>query len=335
VTALAPAILGRTRAAILPAMQDAVARLAPRLRGPVQYHLGWIDGDGRPLDGDGGKSVRAGLVLLSTAAAGVDEEVGIPGAVGVELVHNFSLIHDDLMDDDRERRHRPTVWTVFGPAAAIIVGDALAALAVQVLLEQPGDPARRAALALQDATARMIEGQSDDLALEQRSDVSLEACIAMAAGKTGALMSCAASLGAILADAPAKQVAALADFGAHVGLAFQAIDDVLGIWGRPDVTGKPAGNDLRRHKKSIPIVAALQHDDPGELARWLAAPELTDRDVSRAAATIERLGGRTFTEDLASSSLRAAFAALDRADVVAAVAEELEHVARFVVGRDR
>jgi geranylgeranyl diphosphate synthase type I len=332
---LAPAILGRTRTAITPAMQNAVARLAPRLRGPAQYHLGWVDLDGRPLDGDGGKSVRAGLVLLSAAAAGADEDVGIPGAVGVELVHNFSLIHDDLMDDDRERRHRPTVWAAFGPAAAIIVGDALAALAVQVLLEQPGDPARRAALALQDATARMIEGQSDDLEMEQRSDVSLEACIAMAAGKTGALMSCAASIGAILADAPAHQVAALADFGAHLGLAFQAIDDVLGIWGRPDVTGKPAGNDVRRHKKSIPIVAALQQDETGELAELLATPALADGDVAHAATWIERLGGRTFTEDLASSSMRAAFAALDRADVVPAVGEELEHVARFVVGRDR
>jgi geranylgeranyl diphosphate synthase, type I len=335
VTATAPAILGRTRAAIQPALQDAVGRLAPRLRFPVQYHLGWVDADGRPIDGDGGKSVRASLVLLSAAAAGADEEVAVPGAVAIELVHNFSLIHDDLMDDDRERRHRPTVWAVFGPASAIIVGDALATLAVQVLLHSPGEPPRRAALALQEATARMIEGQADDLALESRPDVSLEACIAMAAGKTGALISCAASLGAVLAGAAPSQVSALADFGAHVGLAFQAVDDVLGIWGQPEVTGKPVGNDIRRHKRSIPIVAALEHDASGELADLLAKPDLGDADVARAAATIESLGGRRFTDDLASSSLHAAFAALDRAAVVPAVGDQLEHLARFVVGRDR
>ncbi len=334
-TTTAPAILGRTRGAILPAMQAAVTRLGPRLRRPVEYHLGWLDLDGHPVESDGGKSVRAGLALLSAAAAGADEEVGVPGAVAIELVHNFSLIHDDLMDDDRERRHRPTVWAVFGPATAIIAGDALAALAVQVVLEQPGEPPRLAAAALQDATARMIAGQADDLALEQEADVSIEACIAMAAGKTGALMSCASALGAILAGAPAEQVTALSDFGAHLGLAFQAVDDILGIWGEPVVTGKPAGNDIRRAKKSIPIVAALAHDAGGELAALLATADLDDDGVTRAAALVDALGGREFTEHVASSSLAAAFASLDRAQAAAAVAAELEHVARFVVGRDR
>jgi len=130
-------------------------------------------------------------------------------------------------------------------------------------------------------------------------------------------------------------VSALADFGAHVGLAFQAVDDVLGIWGQPAVTGKPADNDIRRRKRSIPIVAALERDRSGELADLLAKPDLGDADVARAVDAIEVLGGRTFTEDLASSSLRAAFADLDRALVVPAVADQLEHVARFVVGRDR
>jgi geranylgeranyl diphosphate synthase, type I len=334
-TTTAPAILGRTRTTIQPALQAAVARLTPRLRRPAEYHLGWLDLHGRPTESDGGKSVRAGLALLSAAAAGADEAVGVPGAVAIELVHNFSLIHDDLMDDDRERRHRPTVWAVFGPATAIIAGDALAALAVQVVLDEPGDPPRRAAAALQDATAKMIAGQADDLALEEESHVSIGACLAMAAGKTGALMSCAAALGAILAGAPPAQVSALGDFGAQLGLAFQAVDDVLGIWGEPVVTGKPAGNDIRRAKKSIPIVAALEHDGSGELRALLAEPELGDAHVARAARLIDRLGGRAFTEDIASSSLAAAFASLERSGAVPAAAAELEHVARFVVGRDR
>jgi geranylgeranyl diphosphate synthase type I len=181
----------------------------------------------------------------------------------------------------------------------------------------------------------MIAGQADDLALEEEPEVTIGACLAMAAGKTGALMSCAAALGAILAGAPPAQVGALGDFGAQLGLAFQAVDDVLGIWGEPVVTGKPAGNDIRRAKKSIPIVAALEREPDGWLARLLATPELDEPEVAKAAAAIDDLGGREFSEDLASSSLRAASDALDRAMVVPAVADQLAHVARFVVGRDR
>src|SRR5262249_10980593 len=152
---------------------------------------------------------------------------------------------------------------------------------------------------------------------------------------TGALMSCAAALGAILAGAPPAQVGALGDFGAQLGLAFQAVDDVLGIWGEPVVTGKPAGNDIRRAKKSIPIVAALEHDDSGELPARPAEPDRDDALVARAARLIERRGGRAFTDDIASSSLAAAFASLERSGATPAAAAELEHVARFVVGRDR
>ena len=120
-----------------------------------------------------------------------------------------------------------------------------------------------------------------------------------------------------------------------MGLAFQAVDDVLGIWGEPVVTGKPAGNDIRRGKKSIPIVAALEHDDSGELRALLSEPELDDTNVARAARLIDHLGGRAFTEDIASSSLAAAFASLERSGAAPAAAAEMEHVARFVVGRDR
>ena len=186
----------------------------------------------------------------------------MPGGVAVELVHNFSLIHDDIIDTDTERHHRPTVWSVYGIGPAIVAGDALQILAHQVLLESPSGRGAAASAALADATAAMIAGQADDIAFETRRDVTVEQCMAMSAAKTGALLGCAASIGAILAGAPDATVGALRDYGRHLGLAFQAVDDLLGIWGDPSRTGKPAGSDLRQRKKSMPVVSALAAGGP-------------------------------------------------------------------------
>src|SRR5205085_6091659 len=173
-------------------LRGAVARLVPELRAPVHYHLGWADANGSPVQNGGGKGVRPALALLSAEAVGAPSTVAVPGAVALELVHNFSLLHDDVIDDDRERRHRPTVWALFGVGNAIITGDALFALALDVLLES-GSPetGARAASSLVASTSAMIAGQARDMAFESRVDVSLDECIAMEAGKTGALLACA------------------------------------------------------------------------------------------------------------------------------------------------
>ena len=146
---------------------------------------------------------------------------------------------------------------MYGVGPAIVAGDALQILAHQVLLESPSGRGPAASAALAEATAAMIAGQADDIAFETRRDVTVEQCTAMSAAKTGALLGCAASIGAVLAGAPAATVGALRDYGRHLGLAFQAVDDLLGIWGDPARTGKPAGSDLRQRKKSMPIVSAL------------------------------------------------------------------------------
>ncbi len=244
-------------------MRDAVGRLSPNISGVVSYHLGWTEADGTPSPARGGKGIRAALAVLSAEATWAGAEVGAPGGVAIELVHNFSLVHDDLMDGDLERRHRPTVWALWGPCVALLVGDALATLATDVLLRSSNPAGAAAAAALGEATAEMIAGQADDLAFEKRRSVSVEECMAMSTAKTGALLGCAASIGAILAEAPPATVHALRDFGRHLGVAFQAVDDLLGIWGDPHTTGKPAGNDIRQRKKSMPIVAALAAGDDG------------------------------------------------------------------------
>jgi geranylgeranyl diphosphate synthase type I len=257
-----PELLARSRRVIGPAMTAAIERLAPEIRRLVSYHMGWTDMAGNPVESPGGKGIRPTLAMLAAEAAWAEPEVGVPGGVGVELVHNFSLIHDDIIDTDAERHHRPTVWAVFGIGPAIVAGDAMQVLAHQILLESPTGRGAAASVALADATAAMIAGQADDIAFETRRDVTVEQCMAMSAAKTGALLGCAASIGAILAGAPEATVGALRDYGRHLGLAFQAVDDLLGIWGDPARTGKPAGSDLRQRKKSMPVVAALAAGGP-------------------------------------------------------------------------
>ena len=177
--------------------------------------------------------MRPALAVLSAEAAGADATVGVPGAVAVELVHNFSLLHDDIMDGDRERRHRPTVWASTAsatPSSSATPCSRSATRSCSTTRQAGGGRQRRAGRRL----AAMIGGQADDMAFEGRSDVTGDECVGMVAGKTGALLSCAAAIGAVLVGAPAPVVAALGSYGAHLGVAFQAVDDMLGIWGDPE-----------------------------------------------------------------------------------------------------
>jgi geranylgeranyl diphosphate synthase type I len=364
-----PEVLARSREAIAPAMKNAVERLSPDILRLASYHLGWTDRAGAPLGAPGGKGIRPTLALLSAEAAWADAGVGVPGGVAVELVHNFSLIHDDIIDGDHERHHRPTVWSAYGVGPAIIVGDALENLAHQVLLEASEATGPAASAALAEATSAMIAGQADDIAFEHRRDVSVEECMAMSAAKTGALLGCASSIGAILAGAPPATVGALRDYGRHLGLAFQAIDDLLGIWGDPARTGKPSGNDLRQRKKSMPTVSALAAggEEAEELRELLLGPTATgagptggtERDaapgseaapgcgtevaplppldpeqVERAAYLVEACGGREWTTARAKAHLDAALGALERVRISAVPHRQLADLAVFVVERE-
>jgi geranylgeranyl diphosphate synthase type I len=318
------ATLARAALMVAPALDNAIQRLSPSLQPPVHHHLA-----------GGGKRVRAALSLVSAAAAGAAEEVGVLGAVAIELVHNFSLIHDDIIDEDTERRHRSTVWSEYGVGSAIIAGDALATLALQILLDEPTPERVLAARCLVEATQLMIAGQADDMAFESRPSVTVEECLAMESGKTSALLSCAVSLGAILAGAPDATVQALGEFGSHLGTAFQAVDDLLGVWGEPARTGKPVGSDLSQHKKTLPVSFALARTDEGtEELRRLLETELSPRDVERARILLEECGAREETVALADAHLTMALTALDRISLVPGPKSELVAIARFVTERD-
>jgi len=335
-TVTMPAGVQTARDLVGPAIAEAVSRLSPAVRQVAAYHLGLADADANPVSGGGtGKALRPALGLLSARAAGAGPERGVVPAAAVELVHNFSLLHDDIMDGDTERRHQPTAWTVFGVGAAILAGDALLALAQDILLETPPYGVW-AARCLSAAVQRLIAGQGSDLAFERRDDVAVEECLAMAGDKTAALMACACSIGVIYVGGSANLAMSLSGFGAHAGLSFQLVDDMLGIWGAPQVTGKPVGSDLRARKKSVPVVAALTSGTKAgdELAALLAKPEpLTEDEVLDATALVEEAGGKDQIEAMADAELGAALTCLADADMPEDVRAEFAAIAEFITAR--
>ncbi len=337
-------VLERARDLTQPALREAVGRLTPSMAKVAGYHLGWLAADGSERGTVHGKGIRNAMALLSAQAVGGPVDRGIPGGVAVELVHNFSLLHDDLMDGDRERHHQPTAWTVFGSSAAILGGVALLTLAEEVLLELDTAGGAAAAKLLTSSTARLVTGQTDDLEFESRDDVTLEECLRMAGNKTSALMACSAAIGAVLTDAPPGTVRALTDFGEHLGLAFQLVDDVLGIWGSPALTGKPVRSDLRAGKKTLPVAAALADGGSAgeQLARMLvedaAQPrpddELDDRYAAEA-DLVEKAGGRAWATAEADRQLALAHQRLTTVELESDAVRDLSAVADYVVRRQQ
>jgi geranylgeranyl diphosphate synthase, type I len=333
----APEAIGRLREPVQQALRAAVETLDDeRMLLIASYQLGWCDSDGAPIASGGGKAIRSTLAVVSAEAAGGATADGLPAAVAVELVHNFSLLHDDVMDRDLERRHRPTGWAVFGEGQAILAGNAMLTRAIETLVRD-GDNGQRALPCLLGATQRLISGQSDDLYFEGAPRIALDDVLRMEAGKTAALLACAASIGAVAVGAPADVVAALRDYGHELGMAFQLIDDILGINGDPEITGKSASSDVRAGKRSAPVVAALTAgtDASRRLADLLAAgAPSSDDDVILATKLIEEAGGIDWAAREADGHLARALGRLDALPSERPVVDDLVAIARYVVDRD-
>ncbi|TQM78913.1 geranylgeranyl diphosphate synthase type I [Saccharothrix saharensis] len=330
-------VLDWSRAGLDPALRSAVDRLPDSMRAVAGYHFGWWDEDGRPTGADAGKAIRPALVLLGAQAVGGAADAALPAAVAVELVHNFSLLHDDVMDGDTTRRHRPTAWHVFGVNPAILAGDALLTLALDVLAGSGHPRAQQAIRVLSGAVQRLLDGQSADLAFEERTEVRPAECVRMAECKTGALLGASCALGALYGGGRPDQVEHLRSFGDRVGLAFQFVDDLLGIWGDPEVTGKPVYSDLQNRKKSLPVVAALASNTPAahELHTLYHREEpLTQADLARAADLIEASGARAWSRGRAEDLLTKAEEHLHAATPTARAAHELTAIARLATQRD-
>jgi geranylgeranyl diphosphate synthase type I len=320
-----------------PVLAAASRSLEPELRRVVEYHWGWVDQDGSPIDERAGKALRPALALLSAEAVGGDVEAALAGAAAVELVHDFTLLHDDVMDDDHERRGRPAAWTVFGIGGAICAGDAMSLLAQQVLLGDQSAHRYEALSVLLESTQTVIAGQALDLSFEGRTDVSVADYLSMSGKKTGALLGCSASIGAILAGASGNQVSALREFGEALGLAFQAVDDWLGIWGDPERVGKPAASDLRQRKASLPIVMAMASEEPAgaALREWMESDEPVDEmTIARGVEWLDSLGTEKATLDLARVEFDRAIESLDKVRLQDGARDDLAQLASFVVERE-
>ncbi len=248
------------------------------------YHLGWTDEYGKPAQADTGKRIRPLLCLWTCEAANGNWHNALPAAAAVELIHNFSLMHDDIQDDSAERRGRTTVWKIWGLAQGINAGDAmfvLAHLALNRLTNTDLELARYVEIqrVLDNATFKLTQGQYLDIGFERADQVTLEHYFEMVRGKTAALLSATCEIGARIATTDAQVIRAFAAYGENLGIAFQISDDVLGLWGDPALTGKSAHTDLHSRKKSYPVLAAMSAST--ELRALYARAEWTDQDIQR------------------------------------------------------
>lgn len=337
-----PLALTRYRCQIDQELKEALAAGPSPCYRLLGYHLGWLDSQGRPQASPGGKALRPALCLLACQAVGGEMSRALPGAAALELIHEFSLIHDDIQDGDVERRHRPTLWSLWGQPRALNAGDAMRILAGLALerLGGRGVPAPgqlRAAFLLDQSCLEMIEGQYLDISYETRLDITPQAYLDMVDRKTAALFSCALHLGALLGARDEALAQPFRDYGRKLGLAFQIRDDILGIWGREEATGKPFGNDIRRRKKSYPVVVALA------AARGAAAEELIslyrregveEAQVARVIQLLEGLGARECAQEKARELKEGALQELEGAPLPAWARAELQEISAFLVERE-
>lgn len=307
----------------------------------MRYHLGWNDDKGCPKEAsrrgkEGGKLVRPTLVLLSCEAVGGDWRRALPAAAAVELVHDFSLIHDDIEDGDEKRRQRATVWRLWGEPQAINVGDAmhsLARLALWGLEEHQIEPqkVRRAAQLLDETCLELCEGQYLDICYESRFDINVDGYLEMIDRKTAALISCSITLGALIGTDEQDIVDHFGRFGRKLGLAYQMVDDVLGIWG-----GKSA-SDIQKKKKTLPVIYALERAGGEQRAALLDlyAKDVLDRDDIRAVIHIlDQLGAEGYTRGVATDYYNHALEEIEGVAMAQPAQDELREFTAFLMVRE-
>jgi geranylgeranyl diphosphate synthase, type I len=337
-----PVILEKYRSAIDGEIKRVIDSRSSPLYSLMRYHFGWTDKKGNPASGNYGKALRPALCLFCCEAAGGDYRQALPAAAALELVHNFSLIHDDIQDNDRERRHRPSVWAIWGKAQAINAGTAmriLANTALQRLGENGVLPDKQAHLQalLDEISLKLIEGQYLDIEFEDRYDINTADYLAMIGGKTASLISGSMETGAYLGTNCEAAVSGLRQVGWDLGLAFQIRDDILGIWGNENETGKPSGNDIRRRKKSYPVVYTLEAAEGGmqkELVSIYKNRLMDENTVNRVLAIFESAGTRENAQKLVDRYCTSASRIFNSLKLSPAVEAEMDELVQFLTGRE-
>ena len=322
-------------------LQEVIDSCPPVLLNMLRYHMGWQDEHGQPCSRESGKFIRSTLCLLSCQSVGGDTSQIMPAAAAVELVHNFSLIHDDIEDASYERHHQPTVWKLWGQSQALNAGDAMFTLAYLALLKlkERGIADEKIASStkmLSLACLELCEGQYLDVEYEDRLDTTIEDYLNMAAKKTAALFALSTSLGAYLGGEDSKLVDFFHLFGKELGIAYQIYDDILGIWGTEESIGKSVG-DISQRKKTLPVVYGLQNskgETRGRLEKLYSQKSIEGEDIAEVTKILDHLGARDYAENLAEQYYYKALAQLETTQLDTSRQAPLKETACFLLKRD-
>jgi len=329
------------RDAVTVELKQAIDTCSPALANILRYHLGWQDEHGHQCRKGSGKLIRSTLCLLSCQAVGGNTSQTMPAAAAIELVHNFSLIHDDIEDGSSERHHRPTVWKLWGQSQAINAGDAMFTLAYLALagLKKTGIADQKiveSTKVLTRACLELCEGQEMDIEYEDRLDLTVEDYLDMTARKTAALFAAATHLGAYLGSEDMELVDSFRLFGRELGIVFQIHDDILGIWGARDTLGKSA-DDIRQRKKTLPVAYGLQSSKGATRVRLMklySKGSIEGEDIRKVTKILDDLGARERAENMARQYYREALAHLDATGLGLSSLAPLKETAGFLLTRD-
>lgn len=299
----------------------------------LTYHMGWT-GEGAGAKASG-KRIRPLLVLLVASATGGDWQKALPAAAAVELVHNFSLLHDDIQDNSELRRGRPTAWTIWGVAQAINAGDGMFILSNLAMgdlaAHYPAEIILKGERIFQEACLNLTRGQHLDIDYETRTSIAVADYWKMIGGKTATLIATSMELGALFGGANADLRLAYRDFGHYLGLAFQVQDDILGIWGNEALTGKSAASDLLEGKKSLPVLFGLEKG--GKFAERWRAGVITQTEVPELAKMLEQAGARHHAQETADQMTDLSLNALRQAAPQGEAGDELFVLAKRLLSR--
>ena len=338
-----PPMIDRYGESIQSALRTTLSHETPFVYDMLRYYMGWADESGAPVVASTGKAVRPTLCLFACEAVGGTVSRAVPASVALEFIHNFSLVHDDIQDEDETRHNRKTIWAVWGKPKALVAGNVLRVVADMSLhgLAEVGLKEYKAVEAvglLTEAYLEMIEGQFLDLSFEGRHDIGMNDYRRMISRKTGALLRCSLNLGAAMGTCDHRTVAAFRECGRALGYVFQIRDDILGVWGKAEVTGKPVGADIIRKKNSYPVVYAMEQAtgrDIEVITSIYDRPTLESADVDSVLEIMDRVGVQEHAQAEAEVWAGLAIEALDTVELSPAITREIEDFIHFLLVRDR